>query len=364
MHAQRPAAAGTRRVRSALAAGALLVLVVCPVRAASPGVWESWKSETFSLGPRESLQVRVSFADLPVRAWRLVVDGGEHNLDLTVLRVRGEVLLYARNDETLHEVDIPWGRGEEVIAVVTNREHPGACVVNLMGPPRDQAQAAYSYLVNRALEAYAGGRRLEAEELCRKALDADPRDAEAMVLTAGFRRDRGFYDQAAALVDAALGGDLAPEMRTLAADMRAELLTLRAPLPAPLRDGVLAAEGDLAKGRPGPALQTVDRLLAGGLDLGAPVKSRLQLLRGRALADLGRGFEALDAYTAALQLNRSRADEAVIYHYMGRLYLGMENLLQAQGAYTMALQIGLPSGLDLQTREDLKRIEQALQKQR
>ncbi|MFO7608914.1 MAG: hypothetical protein R6X35_06915 [Candidatus Krumholzibacteriia bacterium] len=364
MHEQRSAAAGNPRLRVAMAATALLVLVVCPVRAQPPGVWEAWKSETYSLAPRESLQLRVGFDDLPVRTWRLVVDGGGHNLDLTVLRVRGEALLHARNGETRHEVDIPWGRGEEIIAVVTSRDHPVAFVVTLLGPPRDQAQAAYSYHVNRALEAYAGGRRIEAEELCRKALAADGRDAEAMVLLAGFRRDRGNYDQAAALVDAALGGDLAPEMRTLAADLRAELLALRAPLPAPLREGVPAAEQDLAKGRPAAALATVEQLLAGGLDLGAPAKSRLQLLRGRALTDLDRGFEALDAFTAALQLCRSRGDEAVIYHHTGRLHLRMGNLQQAQGAYTMALQIGLPSGLDLQAREDLATVEKALAKRR
>ncbi len=97
---------------------------------------------------------------------------------------------------------------------------------------------------------------------------------------------------------------------------------------------------------------------------GRPAKSRLQQLRGRALADLDRNFEALDAFTAALQLCRSRGEEAVIYQLMGRLYLGMDNLQQAQGAYTMALQIGLPSGLDLQAREDLKTIDRLLGKQR
>ena len=364
MNKQLSAAMGPRRTLAVTAALVLALLADCPTWAQPPGVWESWKSETYSLQPWGSFQIRVGFADLPLRNWRLVVDGGDHHSDLTVLRMRGEALLYAKNDETRHVVDIPWGRGEEVLIVVTNREHPGGFAVTLMGPPHDQVQAAYSYWVNRSLEAYAGGRRLQAEDFCRQALDDRPDDVEAMVLMAGFKRDRGYYDQAAALVDQALAGDLSPEMRTLAGDMRAELLALRAPLPAPLRDGVIGAESDLEQGRPAEALATVDQLLAGPLELGTAAKSRLHLIRGRALAQLDRNFEALDAYMTALQLARARSDEAVIYCHMGRLYLEMENLQQAQGAYTMALQIGLPSGLDLQAREDLKAIEHDLHRQR
>ena len=364
MNKQLPAAPRPRRTPAAAVLLALALLAVCPAAAQPPGVWESWKSETYSLQPRASFQIRVDFATLPLRAWRLVVDGGDHHCDLTVLRMRGEALLYAKNDETRHVVDIPWGRGEEVLIVVTAREHPGAYAVTLMGPPHDQVQAAYSYGVNRALEAYAGGRRLLAEDFCRQALDEQPGDVEAMVLMAGFKRDRGYYDQAAALVDQALLGELSPEMRTVAQDMRAELLALRAPLPAPVRDGILGAEADLDKGRPAEALAAAEQLLAGPLELGTAAKSRLHLICGRALAALGRNFEALDAYTMALQLARARGEEAVIYCHMGRLYLEMENLQQAQGAYTMALQIGLPSGLDLQAREDLKAIDHSLQRQR
>ena len=364
MNTQQPSATGRARAGRAVLAAVCLLLAVCPAGARTPGVWEPWKSETFTLAPRESFQIRVAFADLPVRRWRLVVDGGGDNADLTVLRVRGEALLYARNDEQRHEVEIPWGRGEEVIAVVTNRGHPGSFAVTLLGPPRDQVQAAYSYEVNRALEAYAGGRRLEAEELCRRALARDPADAEAMVLLAGFKRDRGFYDEAAALVDSALAAGLEPEMGQVARDMRGELLTLRAPLPAPVRVGLAEAEDDLAAGRPDDALAAVEPLLQGGLELDGAARSRLQLVRGRALAAMGRNFEALDAYTMALQLNRSQAERAVVYHHMGGLYLAMQNLQQARGAFTMALQIGLPSGLDLQAREDLQQIEDTLGKQR
>ena len=290
-----------------------------------------------------------------MRAWRLVVDGGDHHSDLTVLRMRGEALLYAKNDETRHVVDIPWGRGEEVLIVVTTREHPGAFAVTLLGPPHDQVHAAYSYDVNRALEAYAGGRRLLAEDYCRQALDEHPDDVEAKVLMAGFQRDRGYYDQAAALVDEALAGDLlAGHAHRWPRTCAPNCWRLRAPLPAPLRDGHASApRRTLDKGRPAEALATAEQLAGGPPGRWAPPpSSRLHLIRGRALADLGRNFEAVDAYTQALQLARARSEEAVIYCHMGRLYLEMENLQQAQGAYTMALQIGLPSGLDLQARED------------
>ena len=116
--------------------------------------------------------------------------------------------------------------------------------------------------------------------------------------------------------------------------------------------------------RPERARDVAERLLATAPDPGIAAKSRLHLLRGRALAGLDRNFEALDAFTSALQLNRSKADEAIIYFHMGRLYYAMANLEQARGAYTMALQIGLPSGLDVQAREDLQEIDRVLNRQR
>ena len=364
MNEHLPAALRNHWAWVAALAAALLGVAVCPVRAQEEGVWEAWRSETFSLDPRESFQFRVGFTDIPVRSWRLVVDSGDHNGDLSVVRTRGQAILYHELDQVRHVVDVPWGTGEEIVVVVTNRDHPAGFVVTFLGPPRDQVQAAYSYHVNRALEAFAAGRRLDAEELCREALADDPRDAVAMVMLAGFLKQRGFYDQAATLVESALAGELTPEMRTLAQDMRLELEELRAPLPVALREGIDEAERHLEGNRPGEALAVTERLLATTPNPGAAAKSRLHLLRGRALAGLGRNFEALDAYTAALQLNRSKADEAIIYHHMGRLYLEMGNHRQAQGAYTMALQIGLPSGLDVQAREDLLEIERILDRQR
>lgn len=316
--------------------------------------WETYRSELTSLRPRESFQFRVAFDEIQVRSWRLVVDGGLDRCDLNVLRLRDESLLYFKTDESRHEVLVPWGRGEEVIVVVTNRDHQANFTVTLQGPPRDQVHAAYGYHVNRALEAFAAGRRLEAEASCRSALLDDPRDGVAKVLLAGFLRDGQYLDQAAALIEEALGDELPGDMRALALDLRADLRRQRAPLPVPVRQGMEEAERELAAGRPEAALAACVALLESDLEYDAPSRAALQTMKGRALAGLERNFEAIDAFTQALALWRDRGDAAVVYFHMGRLYAGMDNAAQAEGAYAMALQNGLPSGLALQAREALK----------
>ena len=54
---------------------------------AQEAAWESYASEHYTLAPRESFQLRIVYEQIPVRAWQLVVDGGDMNCDLTVLRV-------------------------------------------------------------------------------------------------------------------------------------------------------------------------------------------------------------------------------------------------------------------------------------
>ena len=326
--------------------------------------WEAWSSESYSLASRESFQMRIGFQDLPVRRWKMVVDGGDKNCDLSLLRVNGEELLYYKTDESRHEVEIPWGTGEELLVVLTNRKNPAAFVVTLLGPPKEQATAAYSYYVNRALEAYSSGQRLQAEEQCQRALKADPADGVAKVLYAGFQRDRQFFDHAAELVEEALTGELPADMRTLAENMRAELVKLRAPLPAPVRKGLRQAEQMIDNEEPGEALGVCEKLLAGGVELDGPSRSRILTLKGRALEGLGRNFEAIDAYTHALNYDHSRENQAIVYYHMGNLFHAMDNLAQAQGAFTIALQHGLPSGLDMQAREKLLEIERRLHTER
>jgi tetratricopeptide (TPR) repeat protein len=343
----------------------LTVLAAAPCPASEDQDWERYSSENFTLVPREGFQFRVTYDQIPVRTFKLVVTGNDDHLcDLSVLRVNGEELLYFKTKESRHEVEVPWGIGEELLVSLTNRKVKASFVVELLGPRRDQVYASYSYHVNRALEFYAAGRRLAAEESCRRALDEDPSDGVAKVLLAGFLRDRNFFAKAATLVEQALADDLTPEMRQLALDMRSELADLRAPLAPAVREGVERADDLLMAGDYDQALVVADGLLAGDLELDGPAKSRLQAIRGRSLDGLGRNFEAIDAFTLSLQLNRSRAFEAVIYFHMGNLYLDMGNLRQAEGAFTIALQNGLPSGLDVQARETLKQVSSQLADER
>jgi hypothetical protein len=332
----------------------VLVAVTLAWPAQVRGDWETYQSEVTTMAPRESFQMRVAFDQIQVRSWNLVIDGEEERCDVNVLRVRNGSLLYFKADDSFHEVVIPWGRGEEVIIVLTNREHKATFTVTVQGPPRDQAHAAYAYHVNRALEAFAAGRRLEAEAECRSALLEDPADGVAKVLLAGFLRDGQYLAQAAALVEEALDDELPGDMRALALDLRADLRRLRAPLPLPVQQGMEQAERELAEDKPAAALVTSTRLLESELEYEAAARAALLTMKGRALAVLGRDFEALDALTQALTLSRDRGDEAVVYFHLGRLYAGMGNTDQAESAFAMALQYGLPSGLALQAREELR----------
>ena len=291
-----------------------------------------------------------------MRRWTLVVEGGGLNCDLSVLRVLGEELVYYETRESRHEVSIPWGRGEEVMVVITNRDRKGAFQVGLTGPPREQAQASYSYDVNRALENFAAGKSLQAEEDCRKALKRDPDDAVAKVLLAGFLRDKQFYSQAVGLVDEALAGDLTGYMRDLAENLRSELIVLKAPLPKSVLRGVSQATKHLDEGEGEQALEVCERILTDGTKLDGPSRGSFLTLKGRALEMLGRNFAAVDAFTRALPYVRSKDGKAIVYFHMGGLFRQMGNLAQAQGSYTIALEYGLPSGLELPARDELQAI--------
>ncbi len=344
------------RFRARLLLPLLLGALLWPAAGRAQYKWETWHTETFTLEPGESFQFRVAFEDIQVRSWKLVVDGQDHNCDLSVLRVKGESLLYYKTDESRHEVLVPWGKGEELIVVLTNRRDKATFTVDFLGPPRDQVHAAYSYHVNRALEAFAAGRRLDAQDECGKALREDDHDEVAKVLLASFLREGRYYTRAAVLVDDALKGDLPPEMRTLAEDLQSELVTLRAPLSPAIQARMDRINTLLEKSSGKQAAELCDQVLReDGLPLRA--KSQLHMLRGRALDIQDRDFEAIDAFTTALGLARSKAEEAVIYFHMGRLYRKMGNQDQARGAFTIALQSGLPGGLELQAREYLKEIE-------
>jgi len=340
----------------ALLCGCWLCLVA-PAGHAASQVWESWGTESYQLGPGESFQFTIDYDQIPVRSWRLVVDGDHILCDLHILRFRNESLLYWEREESRHVVEIPWGRGEQISVSLTSVEPGGVYTVELLGPPADSLPASYSYEVNRALEAYAAGKRLEAESLCEDALAMDESDGVALVLLAGFLRDRHFYERASERIDAALKTDLPEDMKNLAIQLQGELANLLAPLPEQIRRDLAAAERSLGDDDPAQALEICDRLLAERADLSAEALSRVLQGRGQALHQMGRNFEAVDAFTQALTATRSRAIQAVIYFWMGQLFQDMDNTAQAAGAFSIARKYGLPAGLDLQAEEALQQLE-------
>ena len=352
------------RCGRALRALLLASLLVPIAAAASPDAgspWRPWATEAYNLEPGESFTFRVAFDQIPVRAWRLVVDADYMLSDLHVLRLGDGSLLYFKKGESHHEVDVPWGEGEEISIVLTADRNRGGGVytVELRGPPQESAPAAYSFPVNRALEAYAAGRPQEAESLVDDALRADPDDGAACVLKAGFLRDRRYYDRAAAMVGHALALDLPDEMRGVALSLKDQLDTLQARLPAPVREGLEEIDGRLERGDGATALSRCADLES-RLDRigGASDASRVEIMlrRGRALQLLDRHFEAVDVYTGALTLAESRRIQAVIYFRMGQLFEAMDNGRQARDAYGIARNYGLPAALDDQAEAALARM--------
>lgn len=334
----------------------LLVGTVFASEVQEPGIWEVWSSESYTMYARESFQIRYDDALIQTRRWVLVVDGAGATCDLSVLRVQGEELLYFKTDETRHEVSIPWGKGEEIIVVLSNDSSEATFEVQVQGPPHDQNPAYYSYAVNRALEAYTGGQRLRARELCRTAIMEDKNDGVAKVLLAGFLKESHSYGEALGLLQDARDDGLPAEMKTLAEAMEKELEVLRAPLPKDLQLQLNRAEKALQEDEPRAALEHCEKLLMKSGELGVSHRASVMVIKGRALMDLGRNFEAIDAFTQALNFDRSKAAQAIAYYYMGDLYLDMGNEAQAEGALSIARQHGLPSGLDLQARERLQRL--------
>lgn len=340
------------RIKAASAAGtALLAALLICAAAASAAPWDVWGTEAYTLEPGEAFTFRIAYREIPVRAWRLVVDGDYVLCDLHVLRLVDGSLLYFEKDESHHEVDVPWGEGEEISVVLTaGRSQGGVFTVKLLGPPRDHSPASYSYKVNRALESYAAGRRVEAENYCDEALRENPDDGAALVLKAGFLRDDRFYDRAAGAVGRALDLDLTDEMRAVALDLRDQLALLRRNLPPELTARLDELDALLDAGEAEQALARSEKLAPGRfrMEPGQLDVARMEIMqrRGRALHLLDRHFEAIDVFTGALTLAESRADQAVIYFRMAELFADMDNPLQAADAYRIARSYGLPALLD------------------
>ncbi len=165
-------------------------------------------------------------------------------------------------------------------------------------------------------------------------------------------------------MDEAIVGDLTPGMRDVAEGLRRELDVLRAPQSKNMVQGIKRIEKFLSRGEGEKALAECDKLIDSEKDLKNADHGLLLLYKGRALVDLERSFEAIDILTQALGFTRAFAQQAVIYFYMGNLYDGMGNLVQAESAYSVAIKHGLPVGLDVKAREALSGIKDQLNQER
>jgi hypothetical protein len=183
-------ARGTARDAPCRPAAAVLIIALLTLPSLAqaeggpPGL-VSWSCETCALSAGEAVTLQVVFDNLPLRRFTLLVESGGPACHLNVRRDLDGSLLYDTRDEVRHEVDVPWGIGESLTAVLTAGPDGGSYAVSFWGPPPEDHKRAYSYDVNRALEAYAAGNRQGARDHCRAALQRDPADAVARLLMHG-----------------------------------------------------------------------------------------------------------------------------------------------------------------------------------
>jgi hypothetical protein len=173
---------GPRRAAAAVLVGATLVLAhLAPAEGGPPGL-VSWGHQTRTLASGEAATLQVVFANLPLRRFTLLVESAGAPCHLNVRRDRDGSLLHDAGGETRHQVDVPWGEGESLTAVLTAGPGGGAYDVSFWGPPPGDHRRAYSYHVNRALEAHAAGDLQGMRDHCRAALQSDPQDQVARLL--------------------------------------------------------------------------------------------------------------------------------------------------------------------------------------
>ncbi|HPF36024.1 MAG TPA: tetratricopeptide repeat protein [Candidatus Krumholzibacteria bacterium] len=191
----------------------LLPLLLAPVTAAAAvppeALWTARATESYLLEAGESVQFQVGFDSLPVRAWILEVDGDQRLCDLNVLRRPDDVLIDQKNRESRHRVRVPWGRGQEITATLTaDAAAGGVYTVKFLAPSPEEAGQAYGFLLNRALDALDAGDPTRAEGFLQQARRDDEDLAEADLLLAGIRLQRGEPREAAGLLDDALDAGL------------------------------------------------------------------------------------------------------------------------------------------------------------
>ncbi len=258
---------------------AVLLLAGAAVAQYPPPGLESWGRQTYLLDPGESVQFPVTFQEIPVRRWFLLVEGDGRPAHLNVRRDRGGDLLYDQRDETRHQVEVPWGTGESLSAVLTAGRRGGAFTVSIWGPPPDAYRRAYSHAVNRALEDLAAGDAEAAREHLLAALREDPDDAVATTLlravSAGELGSRLASVPVAAPADTVAAAARVQRLRTAAAGLLE-------------REQAFAALDSLgvARRQPAPAAsiaQVYADLVRVHLQLGNPVQARESAAAAEAL---------------------------------------------------------------------------------
>ena len=259
------------------------LLVVLPALAstAPPGL-VTWGDEAYRLSGGESTSFRVEFDEIPVRRWVLLVESDGAVSHLNVRRSTDGSLLFDARDERYHQVEVPWGQGESLSAVLTADGRGGVYRVSIWGPPPENYLQSYSYEVNRALEAMLRDDLKEAGNHLLAALRADPDDDVASLLLTGI--DQG-------LVPSALGPGVENEL----------------------------ADDDPATRR---RVTEVRRLAAG-------------------LRDGERYYEALEALQGVLRQARSADIRAEILADLADVFLDLDNEAQARNAVAIATRLGL-----------------------
>lgn len=157
---------------------------------APPGL-VSWGDRSYRLAAGEATTFTIDFDQIPVRRWVLLVEGDIAPSHLNVRRMADGRLVFDQRSERRHEVDVPWGQGEQLSVVLTAGRQGGVYRVSVWGPPPDAYLRAYGYEVNRALESMTRGDLRQARHHLLVALREDPDDSIATLLLAGLDAGRG-----------------------------------------------------------------------------------------------------------------------------------------------------------------------------
>lgn len=349
-------------MRAFFVSAALLVLAVAPLPAAAAsrqavpeGLWVTRHEEVFRLDPGQSLQFRVDFSDIPVRRWKLTVDGDQRTCDLNVLNLSDGSLLYQKSRESRHSVMIPWGRGESLMVTLTaGLSSGGVFTVKFVGPPRDKARRAYGPRLNRALEAIESGDSRRAEAILHDVARGGEDSGVAALLLAGLLKQRGDLEQAAAMMQYALSQPLPDELVDVRRELARQLATVREPRPPELAqaDSLLAA---------GDSLSAVAELKSFLADHPAPERGTAPCEAWRRLAKIqaarGERVAALQSYDAAVRAAPDPGMRALVTFDLARLQESLHNPVQAVAALREAQRLGLPPDLDREAAETIARLE-------